>query len=111
MSKTGWKDVHDVDRLDPLVRRALHRRGLTSKMSPNTVVHEACYLMDDGYTTQGAVLISDLDSGLSAVGYGVTVKSGRDKFNEEIGANIAITRAFECAATVLKQKLQPRGQM
>lgn len=111
MNETGWKDVHDVNRLDLLVRRAFHRRGLTAKMSPHTVVHEACYLADDGYTTQGAVLISDLDSGLSAVGYGVAVKGGRDTFEEYIGANIAITRAFECAATVLKQKLQPRGQM
>jgi len=100
-----WTRFSNVNELMYLASRALRRRGLTVKLMPFMFVGEASYIAD-GYTTRATVSVGN--GKIQVSGYGVSVKGGRDKFNEKIGATIAITRAFECAATVLKQQLLQR---
>lgn len=91
-----------------MLRRACRARGVESKTTDQHLVTGARY-RTDGIATLAVVTIIDCRAASDLVyGYGVSVRAVEDDHNEHFGANLAIRRAMECAATVVAHRCEDR---
>lgn len=99
---TTWTKVEPHFRM---LRRAFRARGLRADLADRYGITEMRY-NTDGYTTLAVVILKRWDTSESRVhGYGIAVRAVGDRHVEQVGANLALRRAFDCAAQVVAHRV------
>lgn len=111
-----WKNVDMTpEGMQRMARKAFARRGVKTETRELFPVIAARY-RTNGVTTLAVVTVKETlwpgdAGGFVLYGYGVSVRSVGDKFSELEGANRALRRALEGAATsVLHERSRPIGK-
>lgn len=87
-----------------MLRRACRARGVDASTVDLHDVAGARY-RTDGITTLAVVTIIEADLERDPIyGYGTATRAAEDEHVEHVGANRAIRRAMECAATVIAHR-------
>lgn len=104
----GSKDK-ELDGWYRMLRRACASRKVSAEVRNRFGIVELRH-KTDGVTTAAVVTIRELapNGGIVAHGYGTSVRTFGDEFQEERGANKALRRAFDGAVAVITHKLGTR---